>query len=110
MPALAELAVRLIERAEAAGRPLASLRVAFVPEGETEPAARGALNARGIAVFEAMTTPELGVIAYETEAHDGFVLNEGLIAEIVRARHRRARQRPASRVNWSSPRSTRTTR
>ena len=80
----AELAVRLIERAEAAGRPLASLRVAFVPEGETEPAARGALNARGIAVFEAMTTPELGVIAFETEAHDGFVLNEGLVAEIVR--------------------------
>ncbi|MDF2996698.1 MAG: AMP-dependent synthetase [Xanthobacteraceae bacterium] len=80
----AELAVRLIERAEAAGRPLSSLRVAFVPEGATEPAARGVLNARGIAVFEAMTTPELGVIAFETEAHEGFVLNEGLIAEIVK--------------------------
>lgn len=80
----AELAVRLIERAEAAGRPLSSVRIAFVPEGDTEPAAREALNARGIAVFEAMTTPELGVVAFETEAHDGFVLNEGLIAEIVK--------------------------
>lgn len=80
----AELALRLIERAEANGRTLSSLRIAFVPEGETEPAARGALNARGIEVFEAMTTPELGVVAFETEAHDGFVLNEGLIAEIVK--------------------------
>lgn len=79
----AELAVRLVERADAEGRPLSSLRVAFIPEGDTEPTARGALNARGIAVFEAMTTPELGVVAFETEAHDGFVLNEGLIAEIV---------------------------
>lgn len=79
----AELALRLTERAEANGSPLSSLRIAFVPEGETEPAVRGALNARGVAVFEAMTTPELGVVAFETGAHDGFVLNEGLIAEIV---------------------------
>lgn len=80
----AELALRLVERAEATGRRLSSLRIAFVPEGETDPATRGALATRGITMFEAMTTPELGVIAYETEAHDGFVLNEGLIAEIVR--------------------------
>lgn len=80
----AELALRLVERAESQGRRLASLRVAFVPEGETDPATRGALASRGIIVFEAMTTPELGVIAYETEVHDGFVLNEGLIAEVVR--------------------------
>jgi phenylacetate-CoA ligase len=42
------------------------------------------LLARGIAGYQAYATAELGVIAYETEARQGLVIDEGVIVEIVR--------------------------
>lgn len=41
-------------------------------------------GARGIAAFQAYATADLGIVAYETEAREGLVVNEGLIVEIVR--------------------------
>jgi phenylacetate-CoA ligase len=38
---------------------------------------------RGVAVTRAFATAELGLVAFESSAADGFILNEGLILEIV---------------------------
>jgi phenylacetate-CoA ligase len=48
------------------------------------PPVRDALLARGVVGYQAYATAELGVIAYETEARQGLVIDEGVIVEIVR--------------------------
>ena len=48
------------------------------------PSLRTEFDARGVAVLQAYATAELGVIAYETAARDGMVVNENIIVEIVR--------------------------
>jgi phenylacetate-CoA ligase len=48
------------------------------------PSLRAELKSRGLAVFEAYATAELGIVAYETAAGDGLVVNETVIVEIVR--------------------------
>ena len=42
------------------------------------------IAARGIDAYQAYATADVGVIAYETPARDGMVVNENLIVEIVR--------------------------
>jgi len=42
------------------------------------------LAARGVVACQAYGTADVGMIAYETEARDGMVVNEDLIVEIVR--------------------------
>ncbi len=73
----------LVEKAAEAGQPL-SLRKAMV-SGEAFPSAlRDWLLARGIAAYQCYATADLGLIAYETPAREGLVLDEGVIVEIVR--------------------------
>lgn len=48
------------------------------------PSLRDWLLARGIAGYQCYATADLGLIAYETEAREGLVLDEGVILEIVR--------------------------
>jgi phenylacetate-CoA ligase len=48
------------------------------------PSLRDWLAARGIAGYQCYATADLGLIAYETEAREGLVLDEGVIVEIVR--------------------------
>ena len=43
-----------------------------------------ALVARGIHGFQAYASADLGTIAYETEAREGLVIDEGVLVEIVR--------------------------
>ena len=53
--------------------------------GEAFPAAlRDWLGERGIAGYQSYGTADLGLVAYETEAREGLVLDEGVIVEIVR--------------------------
>ena len=42
------------------------------------------IAARGVDAYQAYATADLGVIAYETPAREGMVVNEDLIVEIVR--------------------------
>jgi phenylacetate-CoA ligase len=73
----------VVEKAEAAGQDL-SIRKASVG-GEAFPAAlRDWLAERGIAAYQSYGTADLGLIAYETEAREGLLLDEGVIVEIVR--------------------------
>jgi phenylacetate-CoA ligase len=39
---------------------------------------------RGLAVYQSYATADLGLIAYETQAREGLVLDEGVIVEVVR--------------------------
>ncbi len=45
---------------------------------------REELAGRGVAVLQCYATAELGVIAYESEAQEGMIVNETLLLEIVR--------------------------
>ena len=53
--------------------------------GEAFPSAlRDWLAARGVAGYQCYATADVGLIAYETSAREGLVLDEGVIVEIVR--------------------------
>jgi phenylacetate-CoA ligase len=74
----------LLEKAGELGIALPSLIKASVG-GEGFPAAlRAAFAARGVAALQSYGTADLGLIAYETAARDGLVVDEGVIVEIVR--------------------------
>ncbi len=74
----------ILERADALGKPVRSLRKALV-SGEAFPAAmRERFAARGIAACELYGTADVGSIAYETSARAGLVVEEGVLVEIVR--------------------------
>jgi phenylacetate-CoA ligase len=74
----------LLEKADELGIKLPSLTKALVSGEAFLPPVRDALLARGVAGYQAYATAELGVIAYETEARQGLVIDEGVIVEIVR--------------------------
>jgi phenylacetate-CoA ligase len=57
---------------------------ACVSGGALFPALREAYAGRGIACRQCYATADLGLIAYETEALEGMVVDEGVIVEIVR--------------------------
>src|SRR5207253_10901322 len=48
------------------------------------PPQREALRSRGIAGFQVYATGDLGTVAYESEAHEGLIVDEGVLLEIVR--------------------------
>ena len=74
----------ILEKADEQGVALPSLRRALVSGEAFLPPLRDALAARGIAGYQVYASADLGVIAYETAARDGLVVDEGVIVEIVR--------------------------
>jgi phenylacetate-CoA ligase len=74
----------LLDTAHRLGANVASLTRALVSGAALAPSLRAELKSRGLAVFEAYATAELGIVAYETAAGDGLVVNETVIVEIVR--------------------------
>ncbi|HEY0819405.1 MAG TPA: AMP-binding protein [Rhizobacter sp.] len=73
-----------LEKAAEAGITLPSLKKAVV-SGEAFPAAlRDWMRERGLEAYQSYATADVGLIAYETAARDGLVLDEGVIVEIVR--------------------------
>src|SRR5262249_39551432 len=75
----------IIDKAAELGVPLPTLKKALVSAEAFPPSQRDALLARGIAGFQAYATADLGSIAYETQAREGLVVDEGVLIEIVRA-------------------------
>ena len=74
----------LAERADESGRSIASIQRALV-SGEAFPSAlRDRFAERGIQAFQCYATADVGLIAYETAAREGLVLDESVIVEIVR--------------------------
>jgi phenylacetate-CoA ligase len=74
----------LIEKAQETGMSLPSLKKALVSGEAFPPSLRDWLAERGITAYQAYATAEAGVIAFETAAREGLVLDEGILLEIVR--------------------------
>ena len=74
----------LLEKADASGLALTTLTRASVGGEALPPSLRDLWRARGIEAFQSYGTADLGLIAYETPAREGLVLDEGVIVEIVR--------------------------
>ena len=74
----------IVEKAASMGIPLPSMRRALVSGEAFPPSLRDWLAERGIHAYQCYATADLGLIAYETEAREGLVLDEGVIVEIVR--------------------------
>ncbi len=73
----------LIEKADEAGVDV-SFSKAFVSGEAFPPSVRDALLARGISAFQAYATADIGLIAYESPAREGLILDEDILLEIVR--------------------------
>ncbi|SEM34534.1 AMP-binding protein [Bradyrhizobium sp. OK095] len=74
----------LLDAAAAAGRDISSIKRALVSGAAFPPSLQAEIKARGIDAYQAFGTADLGLIAFETEARDGMVVNEDLIMEIVK--------------------------
>ena len=74
----------LVEKAAESGIALGRLKKALVSGEAFPPSLRDWLLERGIAGYQAYATADCGVIAYETEARQGLVVEEGVLVEIVR--------------------------
>jgi phenylacetate-CoA ligase len=74
----------ILERADALGIALPSLTKASVGGEAFPPSLRDWMAARGIHAYQSYGTADLGLVAYETEARAGLVVDEGVILEIVR--------------------------
>ncbi len=74
----------IVEKAEELGLTLPSVKKAMFGGEAYPPSLRDWFTAHGIAGYQCYATADLGLIAYETEARAGLVLDEGVIVEIVR--------------------------
>lgn len=74
----------LLDKADELGAQIPSLKKALVSGEAFLPPLREAFAARGIAGFQAYATADAGLIAYETPAREGLVVDEEVILEIVR--------------------------
>ena len=74
----------IVEKAAEMKVALPSVTKALVSAEAFPPSLRDWLAERGIAGYQCYATADLGLIAYETEAREGLVIDEGVIVEIVR--------------------------
>jgi phenylacetate-CoA ligase len=74
----------IVERAAEMGVALPTVTKALVSGEAFPPSLRDWFTERGVAGYQCYATADLGLIAYETSAREGLVLDEGVIVEIVR--------------------------
>ena len=74
----------MLDKAVETGRDLSAIKRALVSGGPLFPSLRQEYTDRGIACLQNYGTADLGLIAYETPALEGMVVDEGVILEIVR--------------------------
>ena len=74
----------LIEKAAESQTPLPFLSKALVSGEAFPPSLRDWMTERGMTAYQCYATADIGLIAYETSAREGLVLDEGVIVEIVR--------------------------
>jgi len=74
----------LLDTAARSNKDASSFRRALVSGAALPASLRDELGARGVAVLQCYATAELGVIAYESSARDGMIVNETVILEVVR--------------------------
>jgi len=74
----------IVDKAADMGVSLPSIKKAMFGGEAFPPSLRDWFAERGIAGYQCYATADLGSIAYETEAREGLVIDEGVIVEIVR--------------------------
>ena len=74
----------ILEKAAEMGVALPSVRKALVSGEAFPPSLRDWMTAKGVDAYQCYATADVGLIAYETAAREGLVLDEGVIVEIVR--------------------------
>ena len=74
----------LLDAAASAGRDVSSIRRALVSGAAFPKSLQDEVNSRGIDAYQAFGTADLGMVAFETPAREGMVVNEDLIMEIVK--------------------------
>ena len=74
----------LLEKADELGLDISCLKKAAVSGEAFLPPVRQLLADRGIDGYQSYGTADLGLVAYETAAREGLVVDEGVIVEIVR--------------------------
>jgi len=74
----------ILEKADELGLDHASLTKACVSGEALPPNLRGALKDLGVDVLQAYATADLGLIAYESDAKEGLIVDEGVLVEILR--------------------------
>jgi len=74
----------LLDAAQSANKDASSIKRGLVSGAALPGSLREELRARGVAVLQCYATAELGVIAYESDAKEGMIVNEHVMLEIVR--------------------------
>ncbi|HEY8876219.1 MAG TPA: AMP-binding protein [Roseateles sp.] len=74
----------LLEKAAEGGHALPYLQRALVSGEACPPALVAWFAERGVEAYQCYATADLGLIAYQTSAREGLVVDEGVIVEIVR--------------------------
>jgi phenylacetate-CoA ligase len=74
----------LLDAGAAANRDLSSLKRALVSGAAFPPSLQAEIKTRGIDAYQAFGTADLGLVAFETAARDGMVVNENILVEIVK--------------------------
>lgn len=73
----------LAEKGVELGADLSSLKKALVSAEALPESLRGEMGARGTRVLQCYASADLGLIAYESQALEGLIVDEGVIVEIV---------------------------
>ncbi len=73
----------LLDAAAKSGKDASSIKRGLVSGAALPHSLRQELSERGVAVLQCYATADAGVIAYESEAREGMIVNELLIVEIV---------------------------
>jgi phenylacetate-CoA ligase len=74
----------LLDVAHKAGKDVSSLRRALVSGAALPASLRTELGSRGVETLQCYAIAEVGVLAYETPAREGLIVNEHVLVEIVR--------------------------
>jgi phenylacetate-CoA ligase len=74
----------LLDAALSSGRDVSSIKRALVSGAAFPKSLQQEIHSRGVDAYQAFGTADLGIVAYETAAHEGMTVNEDLIFEIVR--------------------------
>ena len=74
----------LLDAAKSAGRDVSTISRALVSGAAFPKSLQDEIKSRGVDAYQAFCTADLGLIAFETPAREGMVVNEDLIMEIVR--------------------------
>jgi phenylacetate-CoA ligase len=74
----------LLDAAHSAGRDASSITKAVVSGAAFPPSLQAEFRSRGLDAYQLYATADVGLIAYESPAREGLIVNEDVLVEIVR--------------------------